>query len=73
MPVVVRLYVLPKGNYSISKCDYVIPRRCPPNVCAFQGQRWHVTPNIIRVLVLPKGDDGIEPTISSTMYAVKRS
>ena len=51
--------------YMVSKCDDVIPHRSRPTVSAVEGQRWHVTPDVIRPLVLPNGDDGIERTISS--------
>uniref|UniRef100_K4DGJ6 Uncharacterized protein n=1 Tax=Solanum lycopersicum TaxID=4081 RepID=K4DGJ6_SOLLC len=33
-------------------------------LCAVQGQRWHVTPDVIRPHVLPNSDDGIARTIS---------
>uniref|UniRef100_A0A494G8H3 Uncharacterized protein n=1 Tax=Solanum lycopersicum TaxID=4081 RepID=A0A494G8H3_SOLLC len=39
--------------YMMSKCDDGTPCRRPPSVGAFQGQKWHVTPDIIRPLVLP--------------------
>uniref|UniRef100_A0A494G8V6 Uncharacterized protein n=1 Tax=Solanum lycopersicum TaxID=4081 RepID=A0A494G8V6_SOLLC len=43
----------------LSKCDYGIPCRSHSTVCVVQGQRWHVTPDIIRPRVLPNGDEGI--------------
>ena len=56
-------YVL--QQYMLSKCDDAIPRRSHPTVSAVEGQRLHVTPDVIRPLVLPNGGDGIARTISS--------
>ncbi|TMW85348.1 hypothetical protein EJD97_023288, partial [Solanum chilense] len=47
------------------KCDDGLPRRSCPTVCVVQGQRCHVTPDVIQPLVLPSGDDFIARTISS--------
>uniref|UniRef100_A0A494G8I5 Uncharacterized protein n=1 Tax=Solanum lycopersicum TaxID=4081 RepID=A0A494G8I5_SOLLC len=43
----------------LSKCDYGIPSRSRSTVFVVQGQRWYVTPAIIRPRVLPNGNDGI--------------
>ncbi|TMW89214.1 hypothetical protein EJD97_017488 [Solanum chilense] len=51
---------------SHARCFLTARRRS--TICAIQGRRWHLMPEVVRPRVLPNGDDGIpRPTSSYRM------